>query len=112
MTFSRTRLAAITAIAVCALFSLPAATAKDRTATSRAGVILLDTNGCDERLSSDLTDAGFALAGRPDDADTVLRVDVHQLDAHMGASACYSATLRSVTGKTLINTSGREDAYN
>ena len=109
--FTTTRLAATAVIALCALASLTDAQAKDKTATNRAGMIWLDTNGCDERISSDLEDAGFALAARRSEADTVLKVDVHQLDAHTGASARYSATLRSVSGAKLIDTSGREDAY-
>lgn len=94
---------------VMMLFSPRNAAAKSE-GWSDVGLIYVDTNGCTDKLTTELMDHDFALTNQRGGADAVLKVDVHQLDAHTGASARYTATLRDSGGKILVNTSGREDA--
>jgi hypothetical protein len=91
------------------LAAIQPAAARDNSFAS-VGAIWLDTNGCSEKLISELEDDDYVLASHRRAADAVLKVDVHQLDAHTGASARYAATLEDDRGRVLMRTSGREDA--
>lgn len=72
--------------------------------------IWLDANTCMSGLSDEASSHGFAQTRNPRSADAVLEVDVHQLDAHVGNSARYSAVLRGDDDRVLFSTSGREDS--
>lgn len=98
------------ALVGAALLSMSTAMGRERSSWADVGTIWLDTNGCTSKLITELEDHDFALTNSHRSADAVLKVDVHQLDAHTGASARYSASLRDADGRLLMNTSGREDA--
>ena len=72
--------------------------------------VYLETNGCTPQFTEELIDADYALMEKQEAADASLVVDVHQLDASMGASARYSAKLRTQSGQVLFAVSGREDS--
>jgi hypothetical protein len=72
--------------------------------------IWLDSNSCLSGLSDEASEHGFAQSRSPRSADAILEVDVHQLDANVGASARYSAVLHGDDGRVLFRTSGREDS--
>lgn len=72
--------------------------------------IYLDTNGCTPQFQEELSDAEYRLEDSPITADAVMKVDVHQLDASMGASARYTANLIDPDGSPLFAFSGREDS--
>lgn len=72
--------------------------------------LYLETNGCTPQFSEALQDADYILVSDRQLADAILKVDVHQLDASMGASARYSATLQQHNGYELFGTSGSEDS--
>ncbi|MDX1497537.1 MAG: hypothetical protein R3352_08285 [Salinisphaeraceae bacterium] len=100
---------AAAAIAMAAIGSTHAAMPAD-SQLSAISKVYLDTNGCTPQLTEELQDEEFLLASSESAAQAKLKVDVHQLDASMGASARYSAMLVNGDGVTLFSTSGREDS--
>lgn len=72
--------------------------------------VYLDSNGCTPQFREELRDAEYRLEGKPAAADAVLKVDVHQLDASMGASARFTANLLKQDGSPLFAFTGREDS--
>jgi hypothetical protein len=73
-------------------------------------MLWLDTNACTPQLTSELEDAGYTFVASRKEAEGSLRVNVRQLDANTGASARFSATLRNQDGKSVWETTGREDS--
>lgn len=77
---------------------------------SQVQTISVDSNECIGQLDDELDDHGF-INSSSSRADGVLEVDVHQLDANMGATARFAATLRGRDGRVLFSTTGREDSF-
>lgn len=97
------------ALAVAAFAPAQAALPGDNN-LSTVSHIYLDTNGCTPQFTEELQDEEFLLATSAETAEAILKVDVHQLDASMGASARYSAMLIRQDGSPMFSTSGQEDS--
>jgi hypothetical protein len=101
-------------IAIAAMSTLFAGLASARGPYARSlnqvDAIWLDSNSCMAGLSDEASDHGFAQTRSPRSSDAVLEVNVHHLDANVGASARYSAVLHGEDGRVLFSTSGREDS--
>jgi hypothetical protein len=81
-----------------------------KTVMPQLRVLWLETNGCTPQLSEELQENGYTLAASSKNSEGILHVDVHQLDANTGASARFSAKLNDKAGKSIWQTTGREDS--